>query len=86
MIKGVPCDWAADRDDNIDPQKAVPVNDDKYPLTSSIYYGVRSYLHHFYEPSSRPFSNDESGMVGFPTVINSFITVLVIFFFVAFPD
>lgn len=63
MIKGAPCSWAVSQED-IDLHKAVPLNDEKYQLTSSIYYGVRSYLHHFYEPSSGPFVNDESGMVG----------------------
>lgn len=63
MTKGAPGTWAIDLDD-VDSHKAIPINDEKYQLTSSIYYGVRSYLHYFYEPSSRPFTNDGSGMVG----------------------
>ncbi len=46
------------------PKKFVSFSDDgKSPFTSSIYYGVKSYLHHFYEPLNRTSYNGENLLV-----------------------
>lgn len=39
------------------------LDDSKKPFTSSIYYGVKSYLHHFYEPVNKTFMNGDSFIV-----------------------
>lgn len=39
------------------------LDESKKPFTSSIYYGVKSYLHHFYEPLNKTAYDRENLMV-----------------------
>lgn len=39
------------------------LDENKKPFTSSIYYGVKSYLHHFYEPVNKTAYDSENLMV-----------------------
>lgn len=44
------------------------MDESKKPFTSSIYYGVKSYLHHFYEPVNKTTYDSENLLVIFHLV------------------